>query len=750
MKRKTKSAERAGAPRKTSSSAKEAPRPGDSTLGQGASDAKTLRPTSKLTSTQVAALPKLLRRAANPSGASPSAQIPQGDSLFEPNRRPTKDFPRTIPTQPVRNNTRSKAPRDSPGGLLAQYCSQMMETSVSPTLEEQQLSNLGIIDSVDTFGAGGWFSSLVFRPTNPYEISAAILKAEADEKTIRAMGTGWSFSDAVIPQATPVTLSQFWNSLPPPFGAGTSLAPNFGYTMDTTGFQQNLQYLLPLILLDGVQPQDLFFVEAGIKIGDLNTLLDSQIPPVSLRTMGGSAGQSLAGAISTGTHGSDFDRPPLADNVRAIYLVGEGGTHHWIEPSSRPIGNSDNIESLFPCITAGNFHSDDDMFNAAVVAMGAMGVIYALVLDVSPQYVLIQVNNWMTWEALKAPEFTSAIAAGNDLATLGSGLVWDGIGPILEPFLASLPELPEEVNPRAVQVVVNPIKNDDGTHNCYATVRYEFPLQYLPDGLTLPAGPLSLNLSNLQPTDLISALLPQIMTSPEVVGTGNVELGVIAWDAITGSLSINANSALGQAQAVAEICKQFGWAWCARAVIDFMLKSSFPNSLTGDRAGPQINIGYKIMANSLYGSTLLPLQFSSIEAAFPFAGAIDFINSLLGAFDEFPPDRFAAGYVSLRACGPTAATLGMTQYGQIGDFPDVSGTVEMSLLGTSDDFDNVKLFEQMALAQGGVLHWGQSNGLLNSDEVLAQFPNLGKWKASQEALGGSTFTNLFMNRCGLV
>jgi hypothetical protein len=48
-------------------------------------------------------------------------------------------------------------------------------------------------------------------------------------------------------------------------------------------------------------------------------------------TLGGAGGQTVVGALSTGTHGGDFDRPPLADNVVALHLVADGGKHYWIE-----------------------------------------------------------------------------------------------------------------------------------------------------------------------------------------------------------------------------------------------------------------------------------------------------------------------------------------------------------------------------------------------------------------------------------
>jgi FAD/FMN-containing dehydrogenase len=184
---------------------------------------------------------------------------------------------------------------------------------------------------------------------------------------------------------------------------------HFGYTIDTAALDQSLQKLLPDVIADDRKSASFFFVEAGMTLNFLNILLDSQTPRVALNTMGGASAQTIAGAISTGTHGGDFDRQPLADSVRAIYLVGAGGAHHWIEPAN-PITAPEKIQATFPCIPAENVHYDDDFFRAALVSMGAMGVIYAVILEVVPQYSLMEWNKWSTWEDLNAesgPDFTS-------------------------------------------------------------------------------------------------------------------------------------------------------------------------------------------------------------------------------------------------------------------------------------------------------------------------------------------------------
>ena len=258
-------------------------------------------------------------------------------------------------------------------------------------------TNWGIIDS-QTVQLGSCSIRKMFAPTSSYEIASAISQAEADGRTLRALGSGWSFSDAVLPQESDVDESQR-------FELATGSPPvssHFGYAVQPNGFTANLQYLLPSILRANENVASLFFVEAGIKLHDLNYLLNCQAPPVALKTMGGSDGQSLAGAISTGVHGSDYDRPPLADSVRAIYLIGAGGTHHWIEPASRRITDLARLISTHPCLTAANCHYDDAMFEAALVSMGSMGVIYAVILDVVEQHVLIQFNMWSTWENILA------------------------------------------------------------------------------------------------------------------------------------------------------------------------------------------------------------------------------------------------------------------------------------------------------------------------------------------------------------
>src|SRR6185295_8378200 len=52
----------------------------------------------------------------------------------------------------------------------------------------------------------------------------------------------------------------------------------------------------------------------------------------SFPTLGGSQGQTLAGAMSTGTHGGDHAYSSVTDAIRALHVVVPGGKEYWIEP----------------------------------------------------------------------------------------------------------------------------------------------------------------------------------------------------------------------------------------------------------------------------------------------------------------------------------------------------------------------------------------------------------------------------------
>src|SRR5262249_53548575 len=159
--------------------------------------------------------------------------------------------------------------------------------SIPWNLEHQPWSNHGIIDLNDT-SFGYLQTPRIFRPTDAYQVSYAVIEAEGVPTTIRALGSGWSFSDAVLPQKEKLTADEQADAAKglakveeamvqdgslddrPLTLLASGLSQHFGYAVDTTSLNRSLQTLLPGILAAGQDVRNFCFVEAGMTIYDLN------------------------------------------------------------------------------------------------------------------------------------------------------------------------------------------------------------------------------------------------------------------------------------------------------------------------------------------------------------------------------------------------------------------------------------------------------------------------------------------------
>lgn len=185
--------------------------------------------------------------------------------------------------------------------------------------------------------------------------------------TVRAVGSGHSLSDVALTD-------------------GILLDP------------KSMKKVIPLdisSLFEPLRGSNLFSVESGITIRELNVELDKR--SLALVNTGAFDGQTLAGAISTGTHGTGLELGPMASNVQSLVVVSETGLIYQIEPSNG-ITNPVKFASRNPDVV---LMQDDDCFQSSVVAMGCMGLIYSYTLDVLPSFFLRESRSLDTWESLK-------------------------------------------------------------------------------------------------------------------------------------------------------------------------------------------------------------------------------------------------------------------------------------------------------------------------------------------------------------
>jgi hypothetical protein len=239
-------------------------------------------------------------------------------------------------------------------------------------------------DVVDLVGTHPFTPVERHQPTTKDELVSAVKQSSRLSREVRALGSAWSLSSVAVAPYVIDTLYLRSHLSPPHGGSGYlnpgRLAPGATNVLGAFCAHHSIE----------VSNRNFVHVEAGIKIRHL--LEDLKSCGLALATMGAGAGQSLAGALSTSTHGADFMVPPLVEWVRALHLVGPLGREWWLTPANSVFTGGEVLQlSGWPAW--GEILANDDAFNAAKVAVGRMGVIYSMILEVVEPYTLIEVTH---------------------------------------------------------------------------------------------------------------------------------------------------------------------------------------------------------------------------------------------------------------------------------------------------------------------------------------------------------------------
>lgn len=141
-------------------------------------------------------------------------------------------------------------------------------------------------------------------------------------------------------------------------------------------------------------------VGGGVRYAELAEELHTR--GLALANMASLPHISVAGSVATGTHGSGVANPPLASAVRAVELVVADG-------STETIGR------------------DDSRFGGAVTALGALGVVVTLTLDLEPAFEVEQ--RVYTGLSLDALDFEMAAASAYSVS-LFTDWTWPGFGQV--------------------------------------------------------------------------------------------------------------------------------------------------------------------------------------------------------------------------------------------------------------------------------------------------------------------------------
>lgn len=172
---------------------------------------------------------------------------------------------------------------------------------------------------------------------------------------VRACGSRWSFSD--IP------------------------AVANGWIIETD--QLNLHRSIKIGNLDPLYRgtvEELVLVQAGKSIAEINQAIETPALGRALRTSGASNGQTIAGALGTGVHGSAVDVGAMESQVAGLQLV-TANRIIWLEHPGQPALSEGYARQL-----GAELVRDAAQFEAALVGLGSLGVVHAVLLRTTGRY----------------------------------------------------------------------------------------------------------------------------------------------------------------------------------------------------------------------------------------------------------------------------------------------------------------------------------------------------------------------------
>lgn len=176
-----------------------------------------------------------------------------------------------------------------------------------------------------------WNPYEICYPKSEEEVQAIILKAASEGRKVRTIGTGHSFTQLSVTDDYLVSLDEY---------QGLSMVDQLNYQASIKGGTK-LALLGELLYAEGMAMENL---------GDIDV-------------------QSIAGTISTGTHGTGIEFGTISTQVIALKFI-------------------NGLGEIIQCSVDQNF----ELFKAAQVSLGAFGIITEVTLQCVPAYKLALQN----------------------------------------------------------------------------------------------------------------------------------------------------------------------------------------------------------------------------------------------------------------------------------------------------------------------------------------------------------------------
>jgi D-arabinono-1,4-lactone oxidase/Protein of unknown function (DUF3892) len=538
-------------------------------------------------------------------------------------------------------------------------------------------------------------------------------RATREQVGLKAVGACWAFEDLARSDAWTVSPAKLNRQL---HGVVDGPAPAL------TG-------AWAAVVADPASARRLVHVEAGIRVLDLCELLDGL--GLAMPTLGGANGQSLAGVISTSTHGGDWQQPPFPDLVRAVHLVTDAGREVWIERESEPLTTDDRLRPRLTCPDA-EIRRDDDLFDAVIVACGRFGVLYSVVLEVRPQFRVV--------EAVVRPQRAAVMQALRD--GLGQSTPFTPLFDLVaaEPVPAGLADATG--TPYFFQVLFNSQDPEDvWVHRRWETT----DATDLPD----PNGPV---VGELEPSAIgalvvagANAALATAVAAATATGVGLPYAlylsGLIAYlDGIVATRQFTLGSAVA---AALDTLWKAGLGLAVPGLNHTVVQGEFDRN--GATATGRRGKHFRITTGGRASNDQTDYRVDSIEVVFDATTGdyLDFLDDVHAAAPGFQQ----AGIIS---CRFSRASRGLLSMHHVAGTHAVS--IELATLkNLPGNLDWMRYVQHAAVSRGGRPHWGQYNKMTEAQTTRLYGADLDRWREALLALSGTstTFSDGFTRRRGL-
>lgn len=567
--------------------------------------------------------------------------------------------------------------------------------------------------------------SSYFEPDSLESLVWVVQQASRGGHRLKVIGSGWSFEDIAACPDWIVSLRLLNNIIPDVIGGALSTRSAL-----TDSWQRRITRRSGTTRL--------VHVEAGIVLFDLNRRLHDM--RLAMLTLGGSQGQTLAGALSTSTHGGDVGQTPLADVVRAVHLVTEDGQEMWVESASDPLTTDARLRPKFAC-PDGQIIRDDELLQALQVSVGRFGVIYSYVLEVRPKFNLLEWAVPSTWADTSAL-LREGLTAGNMFGPLGAALPRprrrsSGTDDIL------IEE--SSLGARYLEFLINP---RSGGSQLWVRRRWEITSERelaVPgaDGFDVLEDVHGAANWILQGAALaIRLAIPRVVWIPGYGIGRSIEMNIRATELDFMALDsrMTVPRALVASLNALWACDEFGE---FGLLIDELVRTEFDgndNISTEHKRG----VSWQVMAGLNAGDPNGP-RVNSIEMVFDATTTnyIDFIDFLVG---EGPHHR-QAGYISVRYSKGSDALLSMHNVAS-----GFAVSIEVaSLVGFEHNARWIQGVEARGIELGGRPHWGQQNTLQHYQVQRTYGDKLNAWREQLVRVAGTarTFSNNYTEQRGL-